>query len=48
MVGVAGSNPVVSTKFIEYALTRDAEECRELAPAQDLPLPGASAYRASP
>jgi hypothetical protein len=42
MVGVAGSNPVVSTKIHTlFTFKRDAEECRELAPAQDLFSAGA-------
>ncbi len=36
MVGVAGSNPVVSTKFIDTLTLRDAEECRELVPPQKI------------
>ncbi len=35
MVGVVGSNPIVSTKFTRTLLIRDAEECRELAPQRD-------------
>ncbi len=35
MVGVVGSNPIVSTKFVNRSPLRDAEECRELALRQD-------------
>jgi hypothetical protein len=35
MVGVVGSNPIVSTKFPNTQFIRDAEECRELAPQRD-------------
>ena len=38
MVGVAGSNPVVSTSIQHTFLIRDAEECRELAPALEFIL----------
>ncbi len=35
MVGVVGSNPIVSTKFHQPLSIRDAEECRELALRQE-------------
>jgi hypothetical protein len=35
MVGVVGSNPIVSTNFVQPLSIRDAEECRELAPRQE-------------
>ena len=44
MVGVAGSNPVVSTKCKLTFLTRDAEECRELAPALEFILAEAQGF----
>ena len=51
MVGVAGSNPVVSTKFTQHVSDiqiRDAEECRELAPALELILAEALAFLRRP
>jgi hypothetical protein len=36
MVGVVGSNPIVSTSFHQSLFQRDAEECRELAPRQEI------------
>jgi hypothetical protein len=45
MVGVAGSNPVVSTRIHTLLFfQRDAEECRELAPTQELLSAGARAF----
>ena len=44
MVGVAGSNPVVSTSIQHTFLIRDAEECRELAPALEFILAEARAF----
>ena len=48
MVGVAGSNPVVSTKCRHTFLIRDAEECRELAPALEFILAEARAFSRLP
>ena len=47
MVGVAGSNPVVSTSIQHTFLIRDAEECRELAPALEFVLAEALGFLAS-
>ena len=44
MVGVAGSNPVVSTSIQHTFFIRDAEECRELAPALEFILAEARAF----